>query len=74
MSSLRITLDGPAARGAVVAADVLAELLDVLLDGSRKAVRRLIEGRSTASDGTSPPWLEPSVVFDVTGLAEDPRS
>jgi hypothetical protein len=69
MTPRRITFEGPAARGAVIAADVLVELLDMMLDGSRKAVRLLVEGRSTAS-GTPPAWLEGAVVFDMTGLEQ----
>lgn len=68
MISHDITLEGPAARGAVIAGDVLHALLDVMIDGSRKAVRLLVEGRSTAS-GIVPAWLERAAAFDFIELA-----
>jgi hypothetical protein len=70
MSARRVILEGPAARGVVIAADVLAELLGVMLDGSRKAVRLVVEGRSTANGTPPPAWLDRAVVFDVTGLGQ----
>lgn len=68
MVARRISLEGASARGAVISADVLHELLGVVLDCSRKAVRLLVEGRSSAR-GQAPPWLDDAVAFDVVGFA-----
>lgn len=69
MDARRISLEGGSARGAVISASVLHELLGVMLECSRKAVLLLVEGRSSAS-GDGPPWLDDAVAFDVVGFAE----
>lgn len=67
MTSRRISLQGTAARGAVISASVLHELLGVVLEGSHGAVRLLVEGRSTG-EGTVPSWLDEAAAFDVVGF------
>jgi hypothetical protein len=66
---LSIRLEGPRAAGARLSAVILRDLLDLVLEGSRKALRLRVEGRSTAP-GTSPSWLSEAAGFDVVGLKE----
>lgn len=67
MTEHKISLRGPAARGTVVAAAVLRDLLDVVLQGCQQAVRLRCEGRSSAR-GQPPAWLDQAAAFDVTGI------
>lgn len=48
---------------------LLRDLLDVLVDGTRRALRLRVEGRSTAR-GTPPAWLSAGAAFDVVALEE----
>lgn len=64
-----IQLTGPAARGARISATTLRELVDILIDTTRGALRLRVEGRSSAR-GTSPNWLNDAAAFDVTGIEE----
>lgn len=65
----RISLDGPKARGTTIAAAALRDILDILLEGSQRAVRLAVEGRSTAR-GTVPGWLEDAASFDLTAIED----
>ena len=65
----RISLQGPNARGTTIAAAALRDVLDILLEGSQRAVRLAVEGRSTAR-GTIPGWLEDAAGFDLTSIDE----
>ena len=67
MTEHKISLRGPAARGAVVAAAVLRDLLDVVLQGCQQAVRLRFEGRSSAR-GQPPAWLDQAAAFDLTEI------
>lgn len=58
-----IRLEGPRARGTVVSAELLRGTLDVVIEGSRRAVRMRTQGRSSAP-GTPPAWIE--AVADYT--------
>jgi hypothetical protein len=69
MTQHEISLRGPAARGTIVAAAVLRDLLDVVLQGCQQAVRLRCEGRSTAP-GQPPAWLDQAAAFDVTGIRQ----
>lgn len=63
----RISLQGPSARGTTIAAAALKDVLDILLEGSQRAVRLAVEGRSTAR-GTVPAWLDDAASFDLTAI------
>lgn len=65
----RVCLEGPSARGKTIAAAALRDVLDILLEGSQRAVRLAVEGRSTAR-GTAPAWLEDAASFDLTAIDE----
>lgn len=62
-----LRLIGPEARGARLDAGVLRDLLDLLVEGARGALRLRVEGRSQAP-GTPPTWLEQAARFDLVGL------
>ena len=64
-----IRLTGPRMRGAKISGQVLRDLLEVLTDGTRGAVRLFVEGRSTAR-GARPEWLDKVADFVVTGLSD----
>ena len=64
MDNRQITLTGPGVSGTVVNASVLRDLLVLAIEGSQRALRMRLEGRST-SRGTPPPWLEPAADFEV---------
>lgn len=66
MKTHRITLSGPGAHGKRVSGALLRDLLDVLVEGARRAVRLRVEGRSTAS-GSAPSWVERAAEFEFTG-------
>lgn len=67
MTRHTVRLLGPAMEGTRVRAHVLRDLLDVLVEGSRKAVRLRVEGRSTAP-GSLPSWVTAAASFDVLGF------
>ena len=69
MTQNKISLRGPAARGAVVSASVLRDLLDVVLLGCQQSARLRSEGRSSAR-GQAPAWLDQAAAFDVNGIHE----
>jgi hypothetical protein len=64
MTNRTIKVTGPRAQGTVVSASLLRDLLEVVIEGSRKAVRIRTEGRSTAR-GTPPRWIDASADFTV---------
>ena len=63
-----IKLTGPALTGKKIDAAVLKELLEILIDGSRQAVRLRLEGRSTLMG--QPIWLLKCSAFDFVSLKE----
>ena len=63
-----IKLDGPGVSGTRVSAHVLRNLLDVVIDGSQRAVRIRTQGRSIAR-GQLPHWIDASSEFTVQVLA-----
>jgi hypothetical protein len=65
--TLRIT--GPTACGARISGPLLRDLLTLVAEGSRRALRLRVEGRSIAK-GTAPGWLAPGASFDFVGLSE----
>lgn len=67
MTTYRVRLLGPSARGARAGAPLLRDLLGVLVEASQRAVRLHIEGRSSAP-GRAPAWLESAATFDLVGL------
>lgn len=69
MTTRRIRLSGPPARGVRIDGGLLRDLLDVLVDGCQQAVRLRVEGRSSAQ-GKAPVWLARAAAFDVVGLSE----
>lgn len=64
-----VRLIGPRATGPGVPAPTLQNLLAVLTDAARGAVRLRVEGRSKARGGR-PAWLDRAASFDLVGLAE----
>jgi hypothetical protein len=66
---LSIRLEGPRATKARLPGATLRDLLDLILEGSRKALRLRVEGRSTAP-GLPPAWLTEAAGFDVVALKE----
>ncbi|MEE9382702.1 MAG: OB-fold nucleic acid binding domain-containing protein [Nannocystaceae bacterium] len=69
MTEHKISLRGPAARGTGVAAAVLRDLLDAVLQGCQQSVRLRCEGRSSTR-GQPPLWLDQAAAFDVIGIRE----
>ena len=69
MPHYRVSLSGPSIRGARVAGPLLRDVLDVLVEGARRALRLRVEGRSTAR-GAPPAWLPAGASFDVLALEE----
>ncbi len=65
----RVSLKGPGATGAQISGFLLKELLDVLCDGTKGALRLRLEGRSSAP-GKDPRWLEDASDFLVTGIED----
>ncbi len=63
-----IRLTGPKLRGPRLAGSILRDLLDLLLEGSRRALRLRIEGRSNGP-GT-PAWLRRAADFEFLGTSE----
>lgn len=59
-----IELDGPGAKGSVINAHLLSELLRIIIDGSQRALRIRTQGRSTAR-GILPGWISTSSEFQV---------
>jgi hypothetical protein len=69
MKTAMIHLHGPQMRGTRVSVALLRKVLGVLLEGSKRAVRLRLEGRSTAS-GPAPAWLEAASALDLVGIAD----
>lgn len=63
----RIRLRGSGATGTKISGALLRDLLDVLVDGCRGAVRMRLEGRSSAP-GTSSGWLAQAADFELLPL------
>ncbi|MBI4502900.1 MAG: hypothetical protein HY700_17275 [Gemmatimonadetes bacterium] len=64
-----VRLSGPGVHGTRVSAGLLRDLLDVLTEGTRGALRLRVEGRSAAR-GTVPAWLLSASDFDLVALEE----
>src|SRR5215204_2545150 len=64
-----IRLEGPRALHARLPGETLRDLLDLVLEGCRKAVRLRAEGRSSAP-GSLPTWLTEATDFEVAALRE----
>ncbi|HEX8392811.1 MAG TPA: hypothetical protein VF665_10685 [Longimicrobium sp.] len=60
----KVKVQGPRAQGTTISATLLHDLLGVVIEGSKKAVRIRTEGRSSAR-GTVPRWIEASADFTV---------
>lgn len=65
----RVSLRGPGATGGQISGFLLKELLQVLCEGTKGALRLRLDGRSSAP-GNDPRWLEAASDFIVTGLEE----
>ena len=59
-----VKLHGPAVHDDRISGPVLHEILNVVVEGTQRAVRFLIEGKSRAR-GTQPGWLRPASQFDL---------
>jgi hypothetical protein len=59
-----IKLKGPAVQPERIAGPLLHDLLHVFVEGSQRALRLRLEGRSTAR-GTAPAWLRSAAQFDL---------
>jgi hypothetical protein len=68
MTHYQVSLSGPGIRGGRVPASLLRDLLEVLVEGARRALRLRVEGRSTAR-GAMPGWLTTASAFEVVGLS-----
>ncbi len=64
MSACTLRLTGPSARGRRVAAPLLRDLLDTLVDAVQQSVRLRAEGRSRTA-GPAPAWLTKAASFEV---------
>ncbi len=64
MSIHDIRLEGPAIRAERISGPLLHDLLHLIVEGSQRALRLRLEGRSTAR-GTPPGWLKGATVFDL---------
>lgn len=64
MTTYEIQLRGDAATGDRISASALRDVLGILVDGSRRALRYRLEGRSTAK-GTPPQWIRSGARFEV---------
>lgn len=69
MPDYRLRVAGSNASGHRISGPLLRDLLDLLAEGSRRALRLRVEGRSVAK-GTAPSWLTPAADFDFTGLSD----
>src|SRR6266700_4724605 len=63
MPNYYIRLIGPGSRGRRVSGELLRDVLDVLVDGARKAVRLRCEGKS-GGPGPAPAWVGRAASFD----------
>lgn len=64
MSKRRVRLTGPGAKGVIVNASLLRDLLTLIIDGSQRALRMRTQGRSTAR-GTLPRWISAASNMEV---------
>lgn len=62
MVPYKIKLDGPSATGTRVSAMLLHDLLGVMTEGSRRALRLRVDGRSVVP-GTPPAWVNAAADF-----------
>jgi len=69
MSERIFRLRGAGLDGSKISAALLVDLLEMVIHGSRRALRMRIEGRSAAA-GAKPPWLEPASSFAFLGLGD----
>jgi hypothetical protein len=69
MAKYTLRIIGPTLCGNRIAGPILRDLLDLVAEGSRRALRLRVEGRSIAK-GNPPAWLTAATVFDFTGLSE----
>lgn len=64
MKRHQIRLEGPRALGTTVSAELLRDILDVVLEGSKRAVRMRAHGRSSAR-GPTPGWIQAATDYSV---------
>jgi hypothetical protein len=57
------------ASGSRISVTLLRDLLAMVAEGSRRALRMRLEGHGSAT-GRPPDWLEPATTFDFVGLSE----
>jgi len=69
MSKYSITLKGPNTKGTAISGALLSELLQVVVAGTKGALRLRFDGRSTAR-GSEPAWLKKAGDFTFLGLSE----
>src|SRR4051812_24273407 len=69
MLEYTLRISGSNASGDRISGPLLRDLLDFVAEGSRRALRLRVEGRSIAK-GTAPTWLSSGASFDFTGLSE----
>ena len=69
MIKYQLRLHGPRLSGPRISGGLLREVMDVLTEGARGALRLRVEGRSFAR-GTPPAWLAAAADFDLVGLEE----
>ncbi len=63
----QISLRGPKAKGSRISGFLLKDLLDILTESTKGAIRLRLEGRS-AAPGSDPSWLGRAADFEVVGL------
>jgi hypothetical protein len=61
---MKLRLIGPSAQGLRVSGPLMRDVLAALVEGTQRAVRLRLEGRST-SGGPVPAWLEQAAAFDL---------
>ena len=69
MERYEIRLQGAEARGNRISGPLLLDLLSILTEGSRQALRLRLDGRSKFT-GPAPSWLAPATRFDVVGIRD----
>jgi hypothetical protein len=69
MLQYQLRLHGSGIGGTRISAGILRDVLEVLTESARGALRLRVEGRSVAP-GTVPQWIAAAADFDFVGLAE----
>jgi hypothetical protein len=66
-----LVLHGFDSPGGTLPGPLVRDLLDVLDDGAKGAVRLRLEGRSRAAGGVAPAWVTDAAAFELVGLLRE---